>query len=92
MHIGSTDPKAMEHPGRNAFLRLEQAEQEVLRANVVVLEPDRFFLRQHQRPAGTVGETVKAIGHTWPCIMLPGDGVGDGGGTVSPRSTAAASS
>ena len=50
------DAERLEGLGRDAFALVDQPEQDVLGADVVVVEEARFFLRQDDDPAGPVGE------------------------------------
>ena len=50
------DPEALQSLGGDAFALVDQAEQDVLGPDVVVVEHARFLLRKHDHPAGPVGE------------------------------------
>ena len=56
------DAERLERLGRDALALVDQAEQDVLGADVVVVEQARFFLRQDDHSAGPVGE---AFEHGW---------------------------
>ena len=49
-------PSDVERLGRHPVALVDQAEQEMLGADVVVVEQARFLLRQHDHTAGPVGE------------------------------------
>src|SRR5450759_3271661 len=53
------DTKALKCLGGDAFALVDQAEQNVLGPDVVVVEHARFFLRKHNHPAGPVGKPFK---------------------------------
>ena len=53
---------------RHAFTFVNQPEQDVLGADVVVVEHARFFLGQHDDPAGTVGKPFKH----WALLSIRG--------------------
>jgi len=55
------DAEALQSLGGDAFTLMDEAEQDVLRADVVVVEHARFLLRKHDHPAGTVGEPFKHL-------------------------------
>ncbi len=55
------DAEALQSLGGDAFTLVDEAEQDVLRADVVVVEHARFLLRKHDHPAGTVGEPFKHL-------------------------------
>ena len=57
------DPEIGEDLGRDAFALADQAEQQVLSADVVVVEALRLLLRKLQDLARPLGEFVKAISH-----------------------------
>ena len=46
------DAERLECLGRDALTLVDQAEQDVLGADVVVVEQARLFLRQHHDPCG----------------------------------------
>ena len=59
-HLGADllhrDLEALEHPGRQALLLAQQAQEDVLGPDVVVLEGARLFLRQHDDLARALRE------------------------------------
>ena len=55
------DAEALQSLGGDAFTLVDEAEQDVLRADVVVVEHARFLLRKHDHPTGTVGEPFKHL-------------------------------
>ena len=55
------DAERLERLGGDALALVDQAEQDVLGPDVVVVEQPRFFLRQDDDSAGPVGESVR----TW---------------------------
>ena len=56
------DAERLERLGGDAFALVDQSEQDVLGADVVVVEQARFFLRQHDHSAGPVGEAFEHVG------------------------------
>jgi hypothetical protein len=50
------DAEILQRLGGQALTLVDEAEQDVLRADVVVVEHARLFLREHDHPAGPVGE------------------------------------
>ena len=44
---------------RDTFTLVDEAEQDVLGADVGVVQQPRFFLRQHDHSSGPVGETFE---------------------------------
>src|SRR6185437_14711484 len=57
-HLLDRDVKRLEHSGGKAFLLAEQAEQDVLSADVVVLERPRLVLGENDDLAGSFGEAL----------------------------------
>ena len=55
------DVHVLEDARRDAFTFPDEAEEEVLRADVVVVEPLRFVLRESQDLARAVRELVEAV-------------------------------
>ena len=53
------DAERLERLGGDALALVDQAEQDVLGADVVVVEQARFFLRQDDHSAGSVGEAFE---------------------------------
>src|SRR5436305_78431 len=58
-HLLDGDVEGVEDAGGKALLLPQQAEQDVLGADVVVLEGAGFILRQHHHLAGTFGKPLK---------------------------------
>ena len=71
------DAEALETLGCDTFALVDQPEQDVLGADVVVVQQPRLFLRKHHHAAGSVREPLKhdlspsdaaALGMTpWRC-------------------------
>jgi len=55
------DPERLEGLGGDAFALVDEAEQNVLGADVVVVEHPGFFLRQDDNPAGPVSESLEHV-------------------------------
>ena len=55
------DAERLEGLGRDAFALVDQPEQDVLRADVVVVEEPSFLLGQHHDPSGSVGEPFEQV-------------------------------
>ena len=62
------DPELLEGLGGHPFALVDESEQDVLGADVVVVQQARFFLRQHHNPSGSVCESFEQGGPP------PGDG------------------
>src|SRR5487761_1477962 len=60
-HRLKADPKRLKRLGRNTLALVDEAEQDVLRANVVVIEHPGFFLRQDNNPPRPVGEPLEHV-------------------------------
>ncbi len=62
-HLGAhrlqADAHAFEGPGGDAFALVDEAEEDVLGADVVVVEQPGLFLGQDHHPAGSVGEPLE---------------------------------
>ncbi len=58
-HRLEVDAEALQGPRRDALTLVDQPEQDVLGADVVVIEEPGFLLGQHHHPAGSVGESLK---------------------------------
>ncbi len=56
------DAHRLEAPGRHALALVDQAQQDVLGADVVVVEEARLLLSEDDDPAGPVGESLE---HVW---------------------------
>ena len=65
------DAERLERLGGDALALVDQAEQDVLGADVVVVEQARFFLRQDDHSAGSIGE---AFEHGWDPPLVQSDG------------------
>src|SRR5699024_4339755 len=63
------DPHPFERLRRDALAFVDEAEQDVLGADVVVLEELRLFLREHDDAPGSVGEPFEHDGP--PRLMIP---------------------
>jgi hypothetical protein len=59
--LGQLDVHVLEDARRDPLALADEAEQEMLGTDVVVVEPLRFVLRERQDLAGTVGELVEAV-------------------------------
>ena len=55
------DAEALQGLRRDALALVDEAEQDVLGADVVVAEHAGFFLRQHDHPTGPVGEPLEHV-------------------------------
>jgi hypothetical protein len=55
------DTHSLEGPGGDAFAFVQQAEEDVLGADVAVVEEPRFLLGQHHDPAGSIREALKQL-------------------------------
>jgi hypothetical protein len=55
-YVGQPDPQPTQRPGRDAVALTKQAQQDVLRTDVVVAEFARLFLGEDNSLAGSVGE------------------------------------
>ncbi len=60
-NLGQFDVHVLEHACRDTLALADQAEEQVLGADVVVVEPLRFVLSECQDLAGPVRELVEAI-------------------------------
>ena len=69
------DVHVLEDARRDAFTFPDQAEEEVLRADVVVVEPLRFVLRQCQDLARAIRELVEAVHSSRTPVPLRASGV-----------------
>src|SRR5690349_18158126 len=58
-HGSQADPERLQRHGRDTFTLADQAEQDVLGADVVVFEPPGFFLSQDHNLSGPVGEPLE---------------------------------
>jgi hypothetical protein len=66
--LGQLDVHVLQDARRNALAFSDEAEQEVLRADVVVVEPLRFVLSESQDFAGAIRELVEAIHKVLPVL------------------------
>jgi hypothetical protein len=55
------DAKRLERLGRHTLALMDEAEQDVLGANVVVVEHPGFFLRQDDNPPRPVGKPLEHV-------------------------------
>ena len=71
-HLREFDVHVLEDARGNTLALADEAQEQMLRADVVVVEPLRFVLRKRQDLAGAVRELVEAI-HRVPnaCSLLP---------------------
>ena len=53
------DPERFERLRGEPFALVDQAEQDVLGPDVVVIEEPRFFLREHDDPPSAISETLE---------------------------------
>ena len=53
------DPERLERLRGEPFALADQAEQDVLGPDVVVIEEPRFFLREHDDPPSAISETFE---------------------------------
>jgi hypothetical protein len=60
-HGVKADPERLERLGRYTFTLVDEAEQDVLGADVVVIEHPGFFLRQDNNPPRPVGKPLEHI-------------------------------
>ena len=60
------DAKGPQRLGRYAVALVDEAEQDVLGADEVVVEEPRFLLGQHQDSSGTVGEALEHVSFSIP--------------------------
>src|SRR6185437_15654849 len=60
-HRLKADPERLERLGRNSFALMDEAEQDVLGANVVVVQHPGFFLRQDNNPPRPVGKPLEHV-------------------------------
>ena len=58
-HRFERDTERLERLGGDAFTFVDEAEENVLSTDVVVVEQTRFFLRQHHDPTCSVGESFE---------------------------------
>ena len=59
--LGQLDVHVLEHAGGHALALAHEAEEQVLRADVVVVEPLRLVLSERQDLAGAIRELVESI-------------------------------
>ena len=60
-HLGQLDVHVLEHARRDALALADEPEQQMLGADVVVVEPLRLILRKRQDLARAIRELVKSI-------------------------------
>ena len=77
--LGELDVHVLEDARGDALALAHEAEQEMLRADVVVVEPLRLVLGERQYLSGTVRELVKTIHRVERLFPLPASG-----GTLRP--------
>ena len=66
------DVHGLEGLGGDAFALVDQTQQDVLGADVVVVEHPGFFLRQDDDPSRSVGETFEHVSVLRPPPRMPG--------------------
>ena len=64
-HLGQLHAQVAEDARGDAVALAHQPEQQVLGADVVVVEALRLLLRQRQHLAGPLGELVELVCHPW---------------------------
>ena len=62
-HLVQADPHRGERPGRATLALVDEPEQDVLGADVAVVERPGFMLRQDHHPPRPVGEPLKHVLH-----------------------------
>ena len=67
-HCFQADPEGLERLGRHALTLVDEAEQDVLGPDEVVVEQARFFLGQDQDSSGSVSKTFEHAGP--PCRLV----------------------
>ena len=77
-HTNKIDAHAFECPGSDPFAFVEEAEQDVLRADVAVVEEARFFLSKDHDSACPVGKALKHCRST-PDYLWQGTRIISGG-------------
>ena len=60
------DAEALEGLGGDAFAFVDEAQEDVLGADVAVVQQPRFLLRQHDDPPGSVGEAFEHESRPFP--------------------------
>jgi hypothetical protein len=58
-HLVELGPELLEHLGGHTLALMDEAEQDVLRADVVVVEQPGLFLGQDHHPSGSIGEPLE---------------------------------
>ena len=69
-HLAQLDAEVCQHLGGDPVALAYQAEEQVLRADVIVVETLRLFLRQRQYPASPLREFVEPICHLTYSLAL----------------------
>ena len=64
-HRFEADTERLERLGRHALTLVDEAQQDVLGADEVVVEQSRFFLGQDQDSSGSVSKTFEHAGPPW---------------------------
>ena len=57
-HVGRRRAHLAQHARRNAMLLLRQAQQQMLGPDIIMIQPNRFFLRDLQDLARLLSETI----------------------------------
>src|SRR5437667_1531456 len=64
-HFGELHPEGIEHPCRDALALTHQPEKEMLGSYVVVVEADRFILRESQHPLRPIVQAIERTSATF---------------------------
>ena len=75
-NLGQLDVEVLEDLRCNAFALADKTEQQVLRADVVVVEALRLVLGERQHLAGAIREAIEAISRGHALLRSPLPGVG----------------
>ena len=75
--LGQLDVHVLEDARGDALALTDEAEEQVLRADVVVVEPLRFVLSEGQDFAGSIRELVETIHRVERLFYWPRDACGD---------------
>ena len=68
-HAFEGDAERLEGLGGHALALVDESEQDVLGADVVVVEQARFFLRQHDHTSRSVSKSFEHVHSSWPCAF-----------------------
>ena len=61
VEVAVSGAQGLERLGRHTLALMDEAKQDVLRANVVVIEHPGFFLRQDDNPPRPVGKSLEHV-------------------------------